>query len=210
MRTCIPAASVEDGQALPLVALLIALGSGAILLLAGLGQAANTQARAQAAADAAALAAAIDGPEAARLLASANGAALTAIEVAPQGARVSVSLGGRSAAAQAETVATGHQGLDPALVAAIAAASALLGQPIPVVSGFRSAVEQQSLWARRDSNPYPVAAPGTSMHERGLAIDVERGFVARLQAVADVVGLCQPLPGTDPVHFELCRMTATR
>ena len=45
------------------------------------------------------------------------------------------------------------------------------------------------------------------MHERGLAIDVPRTFVATLRAVAAAVGLCQPLPVSDPVHFELCRRT---
>jgi hypothetical protein len=49
-----------------------------------------------------------------------------------------------------------------------------------------------------------VARPGTSNHERGLAIDVPSAFVATLRGVMAVVGLCQPLPVTDPVHFELC------
>jgi hypothetical protein len=60
------------------------------------------------------------------------------------------------------------------------------------------------LWDRRHTNPYPVARPGTSDHERGLAVDVGRSAVAELAAVAARAGLCQPLPATDPVHFVVC------
>jgi hypothetical protein len=73
------------------------------------------------------------------------------------------------------------------------------------VSGYRSLAEQTALWERRGTNPFPVARPGTSMHERGLAIDVPRAFVPVLRRVAAQAGLCDPLPTTDPVHFELCR-----
>jgi hypothetical protein len=93
------------------------------------------------------------------------------------------------------------------MAAAIARAGALLGEPVPITSGWRSRAQQAALWARRATNPYPVARPGTSMHERGLAIDVPRSFVAALRSVAAAAGLCQPLPVSDPVHFELCRRT---
>ena len=101
----------------------------------------------------------------------------------------------------------GTEGLTPDMVAAVTRAGALLGEPVPISSGWRSRAQQAALWARRRTNPYPVARPGTSMHERGLAIDVPRAFVARLRLVATAAGLCQPLPSTDPVHFELCRRT---
>ena len=78
---------------------------------------------------------------------------------------------------------------------------------VPITSGWRSHAEQQRLYDDRGTNPYPVAAPGTSAHERGRAVDVPRSFVARLAAVAPRVGLCHPWPETDPVHFELCRRT---
>ncbi len=76
---------------------------------------------------------------------------------------------------------------------------------MPVTSGWRSTAAQQALWERRASNPFPVARPGTSAHERGTAIDVPRAFADTLAAIGPSVGLCRPLPTTDPVHFELCQ-----
>jgi hypothetical protein len=96
-------------------------------------------------------------------------------------------------------------GLAPVLVAALARAEALLGRPVPIVSGFRSRAEQERLWARRATNPYPVAVPGTSAHERGMAIDVPAAFAPLLASVSGASGLCQPLPASDPIHFEPCR-----
>jgi uncharacterized protein YcbK (DUF882 family) len=97
------------------------------------------------------------------------------------------------------------KGLAPAMRAALARAEQLLGAPVPITSGFRSAEAQAALYANRAANPYPVAAPGSSMHERGLAIDVPADFVPRLLAVASRAGLCQPYPADDPIHFEVCR-----
>ena len=76
--------------------------------------------------------------------------------------------------------------------------------PVEVVSGLRTRVEQEELWRRRHTNPYPVARPGTSDHERGVAIDVPRAVAEELAAIGPAVGLCRPLPQTDPVHFVLC------
>jgi LAS superfamily LD-carboxypeptidase LdcB len=90
------------------------------------------------------------------------------------------------------------------MLAALARADGLMGRPVPVVSGLRTRAEQQALWDRRHTNPYPVARPGTSDHERGLAVDVARADVPSLLAVAAAAGLCQPLPDSDPVHFVVC------
>ncbi|HKY68965.1 MAG TPA: D-alanyl-D-alanine carboxypeptidase family protein, partial [Acidimicrobiales bacterium] len=95
-------------------------------------------------------------------------------------------------------------GLAPAMLAALARADALLGHPVPVASGLRTRAEQEELWRRRRTNPYPVARPGTSDHERGLAVDVSRAHVDDLVAVAASAGLCRPLPASDPVHFVVC------
>jgi hypothetical protein len=95
-------------------------------------------------------------------------------------------------------------GLAPAMLAALDRADQLLGEVVPVASGLRTRAEQQALWDRRHVNPYPVARPGTSDHESGLAIDVPRRFVPRLLSVAAGAGLCQPLPESDPVHFVVC------
>jgi LAS superfamily LD-carboxypeptidase LdcB len=75
---------------------------------------------------------------------------------------------------------------------------------VPVTSGYRSPADQTRLWLDRARNPFPVAPPGTSMHERGLAVDVPLGVADRLAAVGAEAGLCRPYPVADPVHFELC------
>lgn len=204
-------ARAESGQVVPLVALLIGLSAGATLILVHLGAAATDQARAQTAADAAALGAVFDGLQAAAELAEANGARLERLDHSDELVAASVWFGDRRATAHAAPLfPSASAGLAPPMIRAIAEAERLLGEPVPIVSGYRSRSEQQALWDARHSNPYPVAAPGSSNHERGVAIDIPSSFVGRLRQVAALVGLCQPLPVTDPVHFEMCRTTATR
>lgn len=99
-----------------------------------------------------------------------------------------------------------RDGLAAETLQALQRADALLAaeglpSPIPVVSGLRTTAEQQALWARRFVNPYPVAPPGTSAHEKGLAIDVPLNWVPLVLRVAAEAGLCQPYPVRDPVHF---------
>lgn len=189
---------------------LVALVAVTTLFLGDLGARAVASARARTAADAAALAGAAEGPAAAEALARANGADRAGVAGGIGDATVTARIGEAGAVARAEAPSPDRAattGLTPAMRAAVARAEALLGTPVPVVSGWRSRAEQEALWAARHSNPYPVAPPGTSMHERGLAIDVPATFVPRLRTVALAAGLCQPLPVSDPVHFELCRRT---
>ena len=198
----------ERGQILPLVALLMAAAACAVLALGVLGTQTVMHARATTAADTAALAAASSGAVEADAVAAANDAELVDLERLEGGdVRVRVERDGVRATARARAIRSapnGGGGLAPAMRAAVRRAEGLLGRPIPVSSGFRSAAQQHRLWQRRASNRYPVAAPGTSMHERGLAIDVPVAFVPVLLPVASEAGLCRPLPRTDPVHFELC------
>lgn len=205
----------ERGQAMPLLLVVLFLVVLAAVLVAEVGTAAIEREEAQVAADAAALAGAAEGRAAADAAAEANGARVTAYH--DLGVVVQLSVTYRrataTAAAEASVVPEGpgdRAGLAPVVVAALARADALLGAPIPVVSGFRSAAEQQALWDARASNPYPVARPGTSLHEAGLAVDVPRDLVPSLLVVASEAGLCQPLPQTDPVHFEPCPPTSPR
>jgi hypothetical protein len=199
----------EAGQALPLVLVIVAAAAGAMLLVGALGGRALQGAQAQTAADAAALAGAAEGPEAARELAGLNGSVATDVAGGVGEVTVTARVGAVGADARAEQLlppgGSGTDGLVPGLVQAIARAEDLLGEPVPITSGFRTRAQQAALWAARATNPYPVARPGTSRHERGLAVDVARWFVATLRSVAAAVGLCQPLPLSDPVHFELCR-----
>jgi hypothetical protein len=214
---------VDDrGQATPLAAAMAGIVVVALVGLVPVGRVLVERARAQTAADAAALAGAAAGEGPARDLAADNGGELLVYERSGDEVTVRVRVGGAGAWARAR--ATGRSvesaggsgpatplsgsgdraGLAPAMLAALARVDALLGRPVPVVSGLRTRAEQRALWDRRHANPYPVARPGTSDHERGLAVDVARSAVPDVVAVADRGGLCQPLPDTDPVHFVLC------
>ena len=201
----------QRGSVSPLLAVLVLATGGLCVALGRLGGDAVDAARAQTAADAAALAGAAGGEEVGRGVAGANGGRVVTFVEDGQGVLVTVRIG--RAVATARAVGTGADpgigaprgGLVPELVAALLRAGQALGTPVPISSGWRSSVQQQALWAGRGSNPYPVARPGTSAHERGLAVDVPRVFAERLAHVGPAVGLCRPLPRTDPVHFELCR-----
>jgi hypothetical protein len=199
------------------MAVVVVVAGFAAVFLAQIGGAAIARARARTAADAAALAGAAGGRSAADAIARANGAALSTFTVDGSDTEVGVDVGAASATARAEassgaTAAGGgdREGLAPVMLAALRRADALLGHPVPVVSGFRSAAEQAWLWAHRATNPYPVAEPGTSMHERGLAVDVVASEVPALLRVAAAAGLCQPLPSSDPIHFEPCQLSSPR
>lgn len=75
-----------------------------------------------------------------------------------------------------------------------------------ITSGRRSSADQLRLWRNRRNNRYPVARPGTSKHERGLAFDLPRG--PHLEAFghwAPLVGLRWGglFSRPDPIHFEV-------
>ena len=200
----------ESGQVVPIVALLVLVAGALAIAVGQLGLAAVRAGRAQTAADAGALAAALADRAATDAAVAANGGRL--LDVVRDGADVEVivAVGDALASARARretpvVAARGrHAGLAPVMLAAVTRAEQLLGRELPITSGRRSEAEQRRLWEARHTNPYPVAPPGTSMHEQGLALDIPHGFVATLLAVAADAGLCRPLPRTDPVHFELC------
>lgn len=190
----------EQGQVLPLVALMVVL-AGLVCLAAGkLGGAAVARAQAATAADAAALAGAAAGRPAALQAAGVNGGRVTSYEQLGADARVEVELGEASATARARRSGGGPNGqpglggltpggLAPAVRAALARAAQLVGRPVPLVT-----------------SPPGAALPGdaATRHTRGLAVDVVPTFVAQLAPVAAGAGLCQPYPESHPVHFELC------
>jgi hypothetical protein len=208
----------DRGQAVPLGAAMLAVVAVALVALVPVGRALAERAQARTAADAAALAGAAEGEGSAREVAGDNGGELLDFRQAGSEVRVRVRVGAVDAYARARASGRAtlgdragadgpggdRTGLAPAMLAALARADGLLGRPVPVVSGLRSRAEQQALWDARHTNPYPVARPGTSDHERGLAVDVGRSAVAAVLSVADAAGLCQPLPDTDPVHFVVC------
>lgn len=205
--------SKERGSITPFIALFVVITAGLTMGVARFGAEAAIAAQARTAADAAALAGAAEGEQAARQVAHINGARLVSFSVEGREAQVTVELDGTKVSARAQGSmpdsphGTGAKGLHPQLLNALARAEALLGKPVPISSGWRSAEQQQRLYDNRGSNPYPVAKPGSSKHEQGLAIDVPLSFVPTLARIAGDVELCQPVAKTDPVHFELCRLT---
>lgn len=79
-----------------------------------------------------------------------------------------------------------------------------VGEAGRITSGYRSYEEQAALYANGGSNPYPVARPGFSQHERGLAADVagSQRFMDYVHAHAAEYGLNFP-HRNDPVHVQL-------
>jgi hypothetical protein len=88
--------------------------------------------------------------------------------------------------------------LKPALKVAIVKAEKELGHGLNLNSGYRTVAYQRELCARVSG---PCAPPGQSMHNFGMAVDVSD--YGQLAPIAGKVGLCQPLPGDDAVHFSL-------
>ncbi|CAN5638358.1 hypothetical protein BH24ACT15_BH24ACT15_24700 [soil metagenome] len=76
---------------------------------------------------------------------------------------------------------------------------AAMGEPLLLASGYRSPAYQARLCPTVAG---PCAAPGRSMHNIGLAVDVVNYQAAAAAANADAsIGLCQPLPSNDAVHL---------
>lgn len=76
-----------------------------------------------------------------------------------------------------------------------------------VTSGYRSKSAQQILYRqwRAGQRTIPVAAPGTSTHQWGLAIDmvpIAPSSLPDLVAAARAIGLVWAGP-RDPVHFQV-------
>jgi hypothetical protein len=72
------------------------------------------------------------------------------------------------------------------------------GQTMEVNSAYRTIAQQMLLYNDRFNNPNPVAPPGASNHQTGLAIDIEDaiGWEPYLMQYG-----WNPLPG-DPPHFD--------
>jgi len=94
------------------------------------------------------------------------------------------------------------QGLNPDLSSRLDQAKAAyrqqFGKELPVTSGFRTREEQAKLAA--SPNKYPVAAPGTSLHETGDAVDIGKNVPDSFLAQ---YGLHRPLGSKDPVHVTM-------
>lgn len=101
-------------------------------------------------------------------------------------------------------------GLHPLLAASVEQLLGHAGGTVRLVSGFRSASQQDRLWREaltRYGDPEVaddwVAHPGTSMHERGLAVDLGGDLERAASLVRELdLPLVRPLVN-EPWHFEL-------
>jgi hypothetical protein len=194
-----------------------------------LGDRSALRGRAQLAADSAALAAIAestlygsgDMTGQARAFAIANGAELLDCMCDPGATAVQVTVSIDGVNAQARAVldpalmmpvssAFDTRGLDSVLEAAVQELIAASRGRLRVVSGWRSYDEQLALWRaalERYGDPEIaddwVARPGTSMHERGLAVDLGGDFDLALDLIDDLgLPLVRTLPN-EPWHFEV-------
>jgi hypothetical protein len=192
--------------------------------------AATDRTRAQTAADAAALAAVAESAPgsrglheaAAERLARSNGGELISCEGCEPGTTsviVTVSVDGVEARARATLdpnaflpadLGFDGYGLHPTLERSVKDLIAAGRGQIRLVSGWRSRDRQEELWSAalaRYGDPEVaddwVARPGTSMHERGLAVDLggDLELAASLVERLDLP-MHRPLPN-EPWHFEL-------
>jgi D-alanyl-D-alanine carboxypeptidase len=87
------------------------------------------------------------------------------------------------------------------------------GKKMQVNSAFRDSKDQQRLWDESVRAGRPgvgptgktIAQPGTSRHERGLAIDVQQYTDPFLIRNMNKNGLHNPFKTSDPVHFQQAR-----
>ena len=101
-------------------------------------------------------------------------------------------------------------GLNPDLQKRLMAAADVYGKPLTINSGYRSSADQQRLWDEsvranrpgKGPNGMPIARPGSSLHEKGMAVDIQEYKDPKAVAALRSQGLIQTVSG-DPVHFEV-------
>jgi hypothetical protein len=90
--------------------------------------------------------------------------------------------------------------------------NSMTGSKIAINSAKRDSEDQQRLWdesvtaGRPGIGPTgkPIGKPGTSKHERGLAVDIQNYNDPNAVTAMNKQGLFQTVPN-DPVHFEMAR-----
>ena len=111
---------------------------------------------------------------------------------------------------------TNFEGLDPGLQNKVVTAAAEFNEAsggkdkIKINSAKRDAADQQRLWDESVANGregktasgMPIGKPGTSKHERGLAVDIQNYNDPKAVDAMNKQGLFQTVP-KDPVHFEV-------
>lgn len=78
------------------------------------------------------------------------------------------------------------------------------GTKVLVASAFRTRAEQEQLWVKYGRNTKRVARPGTSRHESGFAIDIDRASAQSMESsgLFKKYGFHRPL-SNEPWHVEM-------
>jgi hypothetical protein len=90
------------------------------------------------------------------------------------------------------------QGLRDRVLAAAAQYYQMTGQKLKINSAYRSAEEQASI----DSGGRPKASPGNSLHQSGLAVDIQNYMDPAAMQALNAQGLYQRV-SNDPPHFSM-------
>ena len=101
-------------------------------------------------------------------------------------------------------------GLSPGLAQALQQAAAeynqITGKTVEVTSAVRDSAKQAELYQAymNGSSKFPAAPPGTSKHEKGLAVDISQGVADEMDRMGLLkkYGLSRPV-ANDPVHLEV-------
>ncbi len=111
---------------------------------------------------------------------------------------------------------TNFEAIDPGLKDKVVAAATEFNEAsggkdkLKINSAKRATEDQQRLWDESVANGregktasgMPIAKPGTSKHERGLAVDIQNYNDPKAVGAMNKQGLFQTVP-KDPVHFEV-------
>jgi hypothetical protein len=107
------------------------------------------------------------------------------------------------------------EGIKNRIISAAKEFNSMTGSKIAINSAKRDSEDQQRLWdesvkaGRPGISPtgMPIGKPGTSKHERGLAVDIQNYNDPAAVAAMNKQGLFQTVP-KDPVHFEAAKTGA--
>ena len=123
----------------------------------------------------------------------------------------SVSPSSRASNISNESLKGDTTGLDPELHKRLMAAAEVYGKPLTINSGFRSYEKQKAEYDKSVAAGTPgvgpggmlVAKPGSSNHERGMAVDIQEYRDPKAVEALKSQGLVQRYGNADRVHFEI-------
>lgn len=99
---------------------------------------------------------------------------------------------------------SGASGINPKLMMQYNMYNRALGNILTITSGWRSRAQQAALFREKggySSSHAGAARPGTSMHEKGLAIDHSPHSTSSMRSLASRFGLRYPM-GNEPWHVQ--------